>query len=52
MRSTKDEITAMRRRLDALIDQGFDLDELYDISARLDKLIIAYYKDRENKNGS
>lgn len=36
-------IEAMKRRLNHLLEKGADFDSVYELSKRLDRLIVLYY---------
>lgn len=44
MREVKAEIEALKEELDRLIDNGACFSEVYEVSVRLDKLIVSFYK--------
>jgi hypothetical protein len=45
----RQNIEELKMKLDSLIDEGADFAEIYDISVKLDKLIVAYYRSNSGK---
>ncbi|MEG6611921.1 aspartyl-phosphate phosphatase Spo0E family protein [Pseudoclostridium thermosuccinogenes] len=42
----KSEIEALKRELNCRINEGADFNDVYELSVKLDKLILQYYKER------
>ncbi|MCX8130121.1 MAG: aspartyl-phosphate phosphatase Spo0E family protein [Clostridia bacterium] len=41
------QIEALQNELNHLIDRGYNFTEVYELSVKLDKLILQYYNERK-----
>lgn len=41
------ELDELKRKLDILIENGASKDEIYEMSVKVDKMIVEYYKKNE-----